>query len=277
MMDSTKVMETETDPAADPNPDVQVTGIVWSNILGGCTDKVLQKTLENITQYYLDCMEAETHSYPKQHMQKQLFLLHLCWLQGRTCTDTFFSSVKSVCSFTCVQLFIVLSVDYLWVKLLRRESQVPGSYQDFCREAGAPNELLTNNSRVQAGSKFTKIDWKNITPHLFSTPHGQNQNNSERKIQDCYAVKFAIDCLNHIAKKGLEWKTPTSVLSGNTADISVFRFHFWQPNESLDSKPKFPDCKWQKKRFVGIAWDHSNPFTYLIWTEPDEGGWKKGR
>eukprot|EP00957_Ditylum_brightwellii_P030222 2288044-Ditylum_brightwellii.AAC.1 len=95
MMHSTKVMETEVDPAADPNPDVQVSGIVWSNTLGGCTNKVLQKTLENTAQYYPDHVEAETHSYPKQHSQKWLFLLHLHQLQGRTCTDTFFPSTTS--------------------------------------------------------------------------------------------------------------------------------------------------------------------------------------
>eukprot|EP00957_Ditylum_brightwellii_P009198 695581-Ditylum_brightwellii.AAC.1 len=51
IMHSTKAMETETDPAVDPNPDVQATGTDWSNTLGGCTNKILQKTLENITQY----------------------------------------------------------------------------------------------------------------------------------------------------------------------------------------------------------------------------------
>eukprot|EP00957_Ditylum_brightwellii_P068946 5233138-Ditylum_brightwellii.AAC.3 len=57
----------------------------------------------------------------------------------------------------------------------------------------------------------------------------------------------------------------------------MLRFYFWQPIEYLNPKPKFPDWKWQKGRFVSIAWDHRSRFTYLIWTEPDKGGWKKGR
>eukprot|EP00957_Ditylum_brightwellii_P002421 186299-Ditylum_brightwellii.AAC.1 len=38
---------------------------------------------------------------------------------------------------------------------------------------------------------------------------------------------------------------------------------------------KCPPCKWQKGPFVGISWDRSDPFTYLIWTNPDEGGQEK--
>eukprot|EP00957_Ditylum_brightwellii_P081005 6161560-Ditylum_brightwellii.AAC.1 len=67
------------------------------------------------------------------------------------------------------------------------------------------------------------------------------------------------------------------VLTGNTVDISVFCFKFWQAIMYLDPKIKFPDIKWKKERFIGIAWDHGDPFTHLIWTEPDEGAWQKGR
>eukprot|EP00957_Ditylum_brightwellii_P007744 585983-Ditylum_brightwellii.AAC.1 len=67
IMHSTRAMEAETYPVADPNPDVQVTGIDWSNTLGGCTNKILQKTLENTTQYYPDHVAAKTRLYPKQH------------------------------------------------------------------------------------------------------------------------------------------------------------------------------------------------------------------
>jgi len=61
---------------------------------------------------------------------------------------------------------------------------VPGAYRDFVSEVGAPNELLTDNSKVQSGEKFAKINRENLTKHIFSTPHNQNQNPAERKIQD---------------------------------------------------------------------------------------------
>eukprot|EP00957_Ditylum_brightwellii_P121867 9293426-Ditylum_brightwellii.AAC.1 len=67
------------------------------------------------------------------------------------------------------------------------------------------------------------------------------------------------------------------MLIGNIVDISVFRYTCWQPLEHIDPSQKFPTIKWEKGRFIGIAWDHGDPFTYLVWTGPDEGGWEKGQ
>jgi len=269
--------------------------IDWQKTLGDLTDIVAAKTIANTTQFYPRRIESENRMYPQQHRQKRLHALHYSRIPGRTCGDTFFSSIKSIRGFTCVQLFIAVTWDFLWVKLLRRESQVPGAYLDFCKEVGAPNELLTDNSKVQSGRKFQEVNRQNKTDHNFTTPHCQNQNLAERKIQDvkhkailllyssdaplsfwCFAVKYVVDCLNHTAKQSLDWQVPQTLRSSNTVDISVFRFYFWQPIEFLSPKIKFPGCKWQKGRFVGIAWNHGDPFTYRIWTEPDDGGWKAG-
>ena len=197
--------------------------INWKLTLGYCPDNVVESTLKNTTQYYTKPTESETKAYPTQHRQKRLHALHLRRLPGRTCGDTFFSSIRSIRGYTCVQLFVASFADYLWVSLLRRESQVPGAYQDFCREVGCPNELLTDNSKVQSGEKFKKINRENLTNHVFSTPHCQNQNLAERKIQDvkhrsvlilyeskapllfwCYAVEFVTNCLNHTSREKLD-------------------------------------------------------------------------
>ena len=270
--------------------------IDWKKTLGHCTEEVARKTIKNTTQYFAKPVAAETRAYPMQHRQRRLFPLHLKRLQGRTCGDTFFSSLRSIRGYTCVQLFVALYADYIWVKMLRRESQVPGAYQDFVRDVGTPNELLTDNSKVQSGEKFKKINRDNLTQHNFSTPHCQNQNPAERKIQDvkhrgilvlflskaplvfwCYAIYFVVECLNHTSKPKLDGLTPVGVLNNNTPDISVFRFQFWAPIEYLDPHAKFPACKWKPGRFVGIARNHGDPLTYRIWTTPDDGGWKKGR
>eukprot|EP00957_Ditylum_brightwellii_P128877 9830956-Ditylum_brightwellii.AAC.2 len=132
-------------------------GFCWKETLGNCTNEVLAKMLENTTQYFPTCVESETCAYPVQHHQKQLFPLHFLRLKGRTCADMFFSSIKGICRYTCIQLFVVLFMDFLWVKLLRQESQIPGVYNDFYREVGTPNELLTDNSKVQAGLKLLEI------------------------------------------------------------------------------------------------------------------------
>ena len=91
----------------------------------------------------------------------------------------------------------------------------------------------------------------------------------------CYALIFVVDCLNHIAKKPLGWRTSTEVLNGDTADISPFIFRFWQPVNFMD-KGNFSESRWTMGRFIGIAWDTGDIFNFKVWSEPD-GDWKKGR
>ena len=220
--------------------------INWSKTLGHCPDAMVKLTLANTTQYFDMPIESETRAYPRQHWQRRLQLLHVRRLPERTCADTFFSSVRSVRGYTCIQLFVALFADFLWVKCLRRKSKVPGAYSDFVNEVGAPNELLTDNSKVQSGERFVKIDRKSQTKHNYSSPYCQNQNPAERRIQDvkhrsilvlfaanaplvfwCYCVEFIVECLNHTSKVKLKNKTPEEVMNSNTPDISVFRFEFW--------------------------------------------------
>ena len=113
--------------------------INWKLTLGHCPEVVVQQTLKNTTQYFAEPVESETRAYPRQHRAKRLLPLHVRRIPGRSCADTFFSSVRSVRGFTCVQLFVALFAHYIWVKCLRRESQVPAAYAEFCSEVGAPN------------------------------------------------------------------------------------------------------------------------------------------
>ena len=85
---------------------------------------------------------------------------------------------------------------------------------------------------------------------------------------------FVVDCLNHIAKKPLGWRTSSEVLNGDTADISPFRFKFWQPIKFMFNG-KYPESRWMIGRFLGIAWDTGDLFIFRVWSEPD-GDWKKG-
>ena len=65
------------------------------------------------------------------------------------------------------------------------------------------------------------------------------------------------------------------MLNGDTADIFPFRFTFWEPVKFLDHLG-FPESRWTMGRFLGIAWDTGDLFTFKIWSEPD-GKWQNGR
>ncbi len=151
--------------------------------------------------------------------------------------------------------------------------------------------LVTDNSQTQTGKKWEATSRANMSKQRTTAPHNQNQNSAERKIQVvksrtdqalrisctplvfwCYCLYFIVDCLNHSSTESIGWRSPMELLHGDTPDISMFRFEFWQPVEVYDNPAPFPKPKLIDARFIGIAWHHGDALTYKVWTEPD-GDW----
>ena len=139
-------------------------------------------------------------------------------LEGRTDSDTFFSSVKSICGYRCIRLLVHLWTQFLWITNLRREKYNHGTYQDFIRKVGTPNILLMDNTNSQFGKKWADTSHRNQTQQKQSSIDKHNQNQSERKVGDvkkrfaytlfsssapivvwCYCIEFVVYCLNLIA------------------------------------------------------------------------------
>lgn len=259
----------------------------WESRMGNSPELVTAKTIEATTQLCAQPVEMENREAPRQHRKQRLLPLHPRRLEGRTDSDTFFASEKSIRNFTCVQLFFHIFSGYLYVRCMRREAHSHGAYQDFVRDIGAPNLLLTDNAQTQVGQKWTKTSRDNVTKQIATVPHNQQQNQAERKIRDaktrvllalrkanapvtfwCYCLQWIVDCLNHTAHKQLDWRTPKELLDGDTPDISMFRFSFFEPVWYYEPTAKYPDPNFLPGRFVGIAWDHGDAFTYKIWTCP---------
>ncbi len=288
--------EEETSPSQSVNPIGKGKRSVaeWKDLLAFPSDKVVEKTLEATTQLQVEPVESERREIPRQHRKKRLPMLHPRRLAGRTDADTVFSTVKSIRGYRCLQVFCHVPSDFIFVRCMQRESSSHGAYQDYIREVGASDLIVTDNSQTQTGKKWEETSRKVMTKQRKFVPMNQNESKVERRIQDvkhkttlvlqrsmaplefwCYGLIFVVDCLNHLAKKSLDWKTSSEVLNGETADISAFRFKFWQPVKFYDPKG-FPGSRWVMARFLGIAWDSGDAFTFKIWSEPD-GDWKKGR
>ena len=142
---------------------------------------------------------------------------------------------------------------------MQRESKSHGAYQDYIREVGASETIVTDNSRTQTGKKWEQTSREIMTNQRRFTAYNQNESKVERRIQDvkhkvefllqralapvrfwCYALLFVVDCLNHIAKKPLRWHTSDEVLNGDMSDILPFRFKFWEPIKFYANKQPFP-------------------------------------
>jgi hypothetical protein len=270
----------------------------WKGRLASAPEEVVKRTLEATTQVYEDNIEAENRDMPRMTRQKRDHLVHVKHLEGRTDTDTFFSSIRSTRGFRCVQLFIHLATQFLFVALLRREKDNHGGYQDFIREVGAPETLLSDNAKSQTGERWKQTSRRNMTNQITSAPMKQNQNHAERKIGDvkrrtvltlhfasapitfwCYAIQFVVMCLNVTARRRLNWRTPHERLYGTTPDISRFRFQFWQKAWYYEPSSKFPESPWRPCRVLFPAPKSGDEFTYKVWTITDLKleTWEDGR
>ena len=89
------------------------------------------------TQMQVKPVESERREIPRQHRKKRLLMLYPRRFKGRTDTDMFFSTVKSIRGYLCVQIFCHALSDYLFVRCMQRDSHSHGAYQGYIREVGA--------------------------------------------------------------------------------------------------------------------------------------------
>jgi hypothetical protein len=113
--------------------------VPWEERLGSCPELLLAKTLEATTQLCTNPVKMENPEAPQQHRKKRLLPLHPKRVIGCTDSNTFFSSVKSIADYTCVQLLFSVETLFLYAKCMRKESHSHGAYQDFVRNVGALN------------------------------------------------------------------------------------------------------------------------------------------
>ena len=146
----------------------------WEERLGNAPEFAVAKTLEATTQYSIGPVEMDTRGEPRQHRKQRLVPLHPTRLNGRTDSDTFYSSIKSIRGYTCIQLFVHLPSQNIYIVPMRRESQSHGAYQDFIRYVGAPNVLLTDNAKTLIGKKWLKISRAHVIKQIASVPHNQH-------------------------------------------------------------------------------------------------------
>jgi len=77
-------------------------------------------------------------------------------------------------------------------------------------------------------------------------------------------VILAVEYLNHMAHKSINDNILYTLHYGDTVDISVLPFHFWQPIEYLEPTISFPEEHMLPGRWLSIARLTGNEFTYYI-------------
>ena len=72
------------------------------------------------------------------------------------------------------------------------------------------------------------------------------------------------DVDNHLARKSLNWRTPLEAFTGETPDLSVLRFKFYEPVWYREWSQPTGDIKMFKGRFLGMAWNVGDAMCYRI-------------
>ena len=205
-------------------------------------------------------------------------------------SDTFFPDVDTTRGETCSQMFIGKKSDYMFVKPMKTESHSVVALQDFSRTIGIPKGIKTDNAKTEIGRKWQ--DWcrEYCIETTFTEPHTPWQNYAESGIGDLgvmvkrcmdafdaplsrhgWCQLWCCDVRNHLASRKIEWRTPTERLLGDTPDISMFRFHFWEPIEYYDPSAKQPQSGWLPGLLLGINRQAGDAMTYFIETDKNSG------
>ncbi|MGH7973998.1 MAG: hypothetical protein ACREBR_00630 [bacterium] len=141
--------------------------------------------------------------------------------------------------------------------------------------------MKADNAKSEIGPMWRKTCRQIITKVIYTEPDNPQQNKAERRIQDvcrlgrivlrkteadqrCYLLQWICDVLGHCARRKLNWRSSIEISTGNTPDISAFRFAFWQTVHYYDPSAKFPTPNLRPGRFLGIARSHGDEFTYYI-------------
>ena len=88
--------------------------------LANCPIDIANRTLLVNTQLRAGDIEMDQREIPRMNRKKRRVPFAQQRLEGRTKSDTFFLSVKSICGFRCVQLFVHLLTQFIWIANLRR-------------------------------------------------------------------------------------------------------------------------------------------------------------
>jgi len=172
----------------------------------------------------------------------------------------------------------------MYVVPLKTKEHAYQALEDLIHEVAAPSWIYSDNAGEETSLRWISILRKscNSGPHT-SEPHSPHQNHAKHQIQDvkcllrlmikcsgcpskywCHVVMLTVEILNHTAHQSIDHQVLYTLHYGDTADISVFRFHLWQEIEYLEPTISFPEDQMLPGRWLGIARSTGDEFTYHI-------------
>jgi hypothetical protein len=260
----------------------------WRHQLAMLPENVVKGTvLDAATQLYMT-VENENRIEPREHC-KSLYPGLRNFQQNETvASNTYFPSVVTNQGHTCSKSFVGLDSDFWATHPLKSESSNGKALQHHTRTHGCPNILRTDNFQSELGKTWTK----HCRTHVVGTERTEyhlRQNPAEKCIgyfstmvknvmrefgvplsRHHWAQQWCCDAHNITANRELDWRTAKERKTGYTPDISMFRFHLWEPIRNYEPRTKQPENNLKKARWLGFAHSAGDAMTYFIETERED-------
>lgn len=243
---------------------------------------VIQKTFDCTTQLARIPMSAHL----QRHYKSPFPALNVKRRDEDVATDTVYADTPDIeHGHVAAQFFVGTTSLVSDIYGVKTEAQFLQTLQDNVRKRGAMNKLVSDRAQAEVSSAVKDYMRWLLIDDWQSEPHRQNQNYAERRYQDVkrlanrildrtgappslwlLALRYASFVYNHTAVKSLGWKTPMSVLTGITPDISVLlRFAFYEKVLYKTEEPSFPSDSTESLGYmVGIAEHVGHAMTYKI-------------
>ena len=243
---------------------------------------VIQKTFDCTTQLARIPMSAHL----QRHYRSPFPALNVKRRDEDVATDTVYADTPDIeHGHVAAQFFVGTTSLVSDIYGVKTEAQFLQTLQDNVRKRGAMNKLVSDRAQAEISSAVKDYMRWLLIDDWQSEPHRQNQNYAERRYQDVkrlanrildrtgappslwlLALRYASFVYNHTAVKSLGWKTPMSVLTGITPDISVLlRFAFYEKVLYKTEEPSFPSDSTESLGYmVGIAEHVGHAMTYKL-------------
>ncbi|MGH7954766.1 MAG: hypothetical protein ACREOZ_02270 [Gloeomargaritales cyanobacterium] len=255
--------------------------------LGTSNEGIIRKTLEHTS--WMGKLDPRLPLH--RHFKPRLPHMGLHRLTENMAMDTVYPKkgiiMKDYLGNTCAQLFVGTESNYLFVALLRRESEAPESLKDYIRYVGCPRHMYSDRSKMQLSRKVQQICRDAFIPQGTTEANSPWQNPCERQVQEVkkvasyfldlnnapnkawgHAMLHAVWCLNRTSRCSLGYITPHEYLFGETPDLSALQFDFWQKIYYL-CPSQFPEPREAIGHFLNIAENVADTMTYNLLTSND--------
>ena len=141
-------------------------------------ETVINKTLDNTTQFYLETTE-ENQDNPRKHFRKRFKAIPDNRQHEEVATDFIYYSRKTSQGHIGGQIFSGVTSKRWEFFPLHKESQNSGALQDYIRKVGPPMTIVSDNAKSQIGQVWTQILRNYMIKTRTSEPHHPHQNPAE--------------------------------------------------------------------------------------------------